>query len=175
MARKEIRAMTDFFLIGPSSARFVGRNPPTLRQVLQIVLHKTTVLKNNLRESIKETLDDLIFFYRNQGIATANVYKLTEKVEKMHKEWQNICKHKTRSSSTERERREKFQTQLDEVFEVERLNDERIELKSKSVHTQTIESFIIPRTKRVSTSSQDTISSKQMRLDEIEGKNIMIC
>lgn len=172
--------MTDFYLIGPSIARFVGRNPPTLRQILQIVLHKTTVLKNNLRESIKETLDDLVIYYETQGVQTSNVYKLIDKVEKIHSEWKSIRKSKTSTRNEQIERRETFTRKLDAVFEIE-----RIEMRTKSVLTQTIPAPIdqspivdvVKRgIKRVSESTQDIgSSSKRINLDEIEGNDFIFC
>lgn len=173
---KQTQRNDRFFLIGSSNARF-GRNPPTLRQILQIVLHKNATNKN-LRENIKDTLDDLVIYYETQGIKTMNVYKLIDKVEKVHTEWRNLCKNKTSSSNTQIERREKFTTQLDQVFEIE-----RNELKTKSVHTQTdqtsIEDIVKERPKRISENTEDTgntgITAKQMRLDENEGNNSIIC
>lgn len=171
--------MSDFYLIGRSITRFVGRNPPTLRQIMQLFLHKTST-NCNLRGSIKETLDDLVIFYETQGIKTLNVYKLVEKVEKVHKEWVNLCKSKTYSTPTQIERRKQFTAQLDQVFEIE-----RIESNTKSVHTQTEQTFdhrtsnednIKERSKRKSENTQVAgITAKQVRLDENEGKNFIIC
>lgn len=92
-----------------------------MRQILQNILHKTVLLRNNLRESIKETLNDLVIYYDSQGIRTANVYKLAEKVERIYKEWQSISKSRTSSTDVQLERREKFTKRLDEVFEIEKI------------------------------------------------------
>ena len=158
--------MTDFYLIGPFIEKYDGENSPTLRHILQVVLHKTHVLKKTIHESIKSTLDDLVSYYQKRGIQTAKVYNLTIKVEKIYNEWRDILRNKASSTSFQIERREKFKSHLDFVFAIE-----KIESKSKSVKTQTdqpaFENIIKVGTKRVSTSTDR--SEKQVLLDEIEG------
>lgn len=172
ITRNETDKMTDFYLIGSSIERFVGRKPPTLRQILKIVLHKSVVLRHNLRASIRETLNDLVIFYDAQGIPTANVYKLTQKVEKIYVEWQGIRKNQTSTTDAQLKLRENFTKRLDKVFEVE-----RVESKRKSVQTQTYqtptEHVLKPGTKRISTSTiKPSVNTKRQRLNEIGGNKI---
>lgn len=106
-------------LVGPVKAVIDGRKLPTNRQVLQLFFYKHNVCHLTIRQSARESVEEVQKKWLQARIPTGGLQYCTSKVEKLHLTWINVRKSSKRKNSlTETAKVQNFQQSLDNLFDI---------------------------------------------------------
>jgi len=118
------RSAPSIWLIGCSTDRIHGETKlPTLRSVLQLVLHFHKPPSVTLRDACGQAVDKLLPFWTRGGVPTVGKKFAIDKLVKIHSEWVDLKKCRTRPTT---EKRDKFISSLDKLFDIGPANAEKI-------------------------------------------------
>lgn len=107
-----------YFLIGISTATISGTESPTLRQMMQNLMHYHWDMKKLKRESVVLTVKNATVMWNNLNIEIQRVDKIEEKLSKEYDQWYTLYKYKDLKSTKEKSKRSNFMSKLGEVFDV---------------------------------------------------------
>lgn len=112
------RSQTNVYLLGNTVSELTGSKLPSLRMTLGLFFHYHEELKLTVRESSTATIRNVAVFWQKARIPMRDSQNCSTKLEKKFEEWQLLKKNKGRQSATQRDREEKFVSQLDDLFDV---------------------------------------------------------
>lgn len=110
------------YLIGDSIENIDASKPPTLREVLQCF----RILHNEKRMQIKQSISEVIKIVRGillgLGIEPKLRGRYEDKLAKIYAEYQSIVKNRFSATDSQKARRERFNKQLNEVFDIKQID-----------------------------------------------------
>lgn len=118
------RSAPSYWLIGCASERIKGETRlPTLRSVLQLVLHLHKPPSVTLRDACDQVVEKLLPFWVRGGVPTVGKKFAVDKLVKIHSEWVDLKKCRKRPTT---EKRERFIASLDKLFDISRADAENL-------------------------------------------------
>lgn len=108
----------EHYLVGLAS-KHIGRNPPTLRKLLQNCLfyHEQN---NTVPASVALAIKNAMTVWESMGIAVKRFDHCEEKLKREYKEWKTLKDNQYSQSAGQIRRREAFIEKLDAEFDVKR-------------------------------------------------------
>ena len=116
------RSKEKTYLLGTTLSSLTGGKLPSSRMVLQVFLHKHFKEKKTVRQSSKETIDNLMEFWLRARIPTKDQQHSQSKLEKLFDKWSKLKKNKGRASETQKKNEEKFMSKIDFLFDIAHSN-----------------------------------------------------
>lgn len=160
------RKPKEYFLIGCAN-RYIGRNPPTLRKLLQNCLYYREKNKS-VEQSVKLAIQNAMVIWEKMGVPIKRSDHCYEKLLREYKEWQEINKNKHVKSFSKKQglikqKRESFISKLDAEFDVKRdpKNETQTSISSNLWDVTDVENF----------ETHQNSGDIRMNLSESEGKN----
>lgn len=113
------RDQTNEFLIGHPARTISGSKLPTLRQVMQVLLHKKNPSSyKKLQDNFGDVVDRIITFWQMAGIKTITKQNCVIRLDKVHREWKLLRKSRNKSYSTFENSCEAFSNKLDKLWDI---------------------------------------------------------
>ena len=112
------RSENEVWLIGPTSDQLIGKKLPTSKQVLKLFFHLHKNEGNNVKESVKMTILQVLPFWQISRIPTKSELHAREKLEKMFLKWKGLQKHALRRSDTQIRKENEFLIETDKLFDI---------------------------------------------------------
>ena len=127
ITKPKTRAKTNIWLIGPVNETIEQRTKlPTLRETLSVFFYYHKDQKENLKDSARLTVTEVIEFWQRAGIPTSRSYYVEKRLLKVHNEWQTLKKAINRRTEKQVANEEDFNEKLSKIFDIAHENAEEL-------------------------------------------------
>lgn len=86
-------------LIGIPMPKILELKLPTLKEVMCVFFHQLQVLKYSVKQSAKNTVDQVVKLWKNNEIPTCSYENSVKKILRCHDKWLKITKNLKRKKS----------------------------------------------------------------------------
>lgn len=113
-----LRKEDEIYLVGRIEEKILGSKLPSNRQVLSVFLFKKKRLNKTLQESANLLFDEISVFWGKARIPIRRKSHCVEKMLNLYGTWLSFKKSISRQSETEKQKREKFIEEMDNLFDI---------------------------------------------------------
>lgn len=121
-SRLTLRKDSEVYLIGSFSPQIIGNKLPSKKQVLKVLFFNLRIVRLNLQESARLTIQETVVFWNKARIPTQSEKNCVPKLKKLYEDWRSIQKFSSRAvekrSSASIEKENKFVRELDNLFDI---------------------------------------------------------
>ncbi|XP_074107200.1 uncharacterized protein LOC141532646 [Cotesia typhae] len=109
---KEIR------FIGIPLQRISERKLPKVKEVMRVFFYQLKILKYSIKQSAKNSVDQVIELWRKNQIPTSGAPNAVKKFLRYHSQWLKLQKNFDKKNSAQNQKEMKFQTDLEQLFDI---------------------------------------------------------
>ncbi|XP_074115140.1 uncharacterized protein LOC141537852 isoform X2 [Cotesia typhae] len=109
---KEIR------FIGIPLQRISERKLPKVKEVMRVFFYQLKILKYSIKQSAKNSVDQVIELWRTNQIPTSGAPNAVKKFLRYHSQWLKLQKNFDKKNSAQNQKEMKFQTDLEQLFDI---------------------------------------------------------
>ena len=127
------------YLLGSYIDDITGAKLPSNKQALGYFLNLHREENHTIRKAATRTIEKIFVFWQKASIPVKQKQNAISKLEKYFQKWQNLQKHKSRNTDTQKGHEESFKESLDDLFDVahaQALNNMTNEQDKKFLLTQ---------------------------------------
>ncbi|XP_044593839.1 uncharacterized protein LOC123271268 [Cotesia glomerata] len=106
------------YLVGFQSSALNKRKLPSQRQVLSVFFYNLNFLKQSVRESARNVLNEVNDIWSLTGIPVIKSCNAISKIVRLHNEWILLKKNKSRNTQTQKSKEKRFSLKLDQIFDL---------------------------------------------------------
>ena len=110
------------YLIGSMNNQITGSKLPSKRDCLSVLFYNMRLVKLNLHDSSRLVIDECSIFWKKARIPTHDNSDCIKKLKKLYEEWRKLDKNKTRTTELQKTHENKFEEQLDNLFDISHAN-----------------------------------------------------
>ncbi|CAI6353318.1 unnamed protein product [Macrosiphum euphorbiae] len=110
------------YLIGPMNNQITGSKLPFKRDCLSVLFYNMRLVNLNLHDSSRLVIDECSIFWKKARIPTHDNSDCIKKLKKLYEEWRKLDKNKTRTTELQKTHENKFEEQLDNLFDLSHAN-----------------------------------------------------
>jgi len=106
------------YLVGFTKNQILGSKLPSQRDCMRVLFYNMRFVKMSLAESAKLVIDECLIFWKKARIPLKDVSDCVKKLKKLYETWRNLEKSKNRESEVHKNKVNKFEANLDAVFDI---------------------------------------------------------
>lgn len=127
-------AKKSIFLVGEANHQITGAKLPSNRQVLAVLFFNIREVKLTVSESANLVIRECIIFWEKARIPTKSLPNCVKKLVDLYHIWRELQKNSTKSQEIHKRRAEKFQMDLDNLFDIAHVDAlERMKIEEDKV------------------------------------------
>lgn len=111
-------AKKSIFLVGEANHQITGAKLPSNRHVLAVLFFNIREVKLTVSESANLVIRECIIFWEKARIPTKSLPNCVKKLVDLYHIWRKLQKNSTKSQEIHKRRAEKFQMDLDNLFDI---------------------------------------------------------
>lgn len=96
-SRLTLRKDSEVYLIGSFSPQIIGNKLPSKKQVLKVLFFNLRIVRLNLQESARLTIQETVVFWNKARIPTQSEKNCVPKLKKLYEDWRSIQKFSSRA------------------------------------------------------------------------------
>jgi hypothetical protein len=108
------------YLVEPMNNRITGSKLPSKRDCLSVLFYNNIMhlVNLNLHDSSRLVIDECSIFWRKARITIHDNSDCIKKLKKLYEERRKLDKNKTRTTELQKTHENKFEEQLDNLFDI---------------------------------------------------------